>query len=365
MKLTRLSFALTLMFAWQAAWLACAAHGQSVPSQPDLINGGNLAVEAFDDGSYALRSTAITGDVLRSVVEADTAAGTLKSSLYPKHLKSIAAFDDELGSGHLLTVTHTGLPNTPDLICEFRVYDNQPWGDIRVSISNTTGGSIEVHAIRVVKSTAGAVLRLNGPDSEDRVLSDSFSEDTPQMRLMDLGEADGGVHRAFGSQLIYNRQSGQSLFLGVLSADKFLTVFHLLSSERPDAHLLSYDVADTGTNEALQDQSKDYPPDNIVPFRLQVPAGKSLSSERMIFAIGSDYHAQLENYGRAIRILYKPPVSTPTPIGWWSWTAYYRGVTQNMMLTNAAWMAQNLEPLGYRYFQIDEGYQYARGSTPL
>ena len=41
-------------------------------------------------------------------------------------------------------------------------------------------------------------------------------------------------------------------------------------------------------------------------------------------------------------------------------------MTQNAVLTNAAWMAQNLEPLGYRYFQIDEGYQYARGeyATP-
>jgi hypothetical protein len=331
-----------------------------------LIRGGSLTIEAFDDGFYALRSTTIPGDVLRSELEVDTAGGTLRSSLYPRHLRSIAPFDDELGSGHLLTVTHTGLPGKPDLVCEFRVYENQPWGDIRVSASNSTGGSIEVQGIRVVKSNAGAVLSLNGPAAEDRVLSDSFSEDTPQMRLMDLAEADNGAHRAFGSQLIYNRQSGQSLFLGALSADRFLTVFHLLSSGRPNPHLVSYDVVDTGTNEALQDQRNGYPPRNTVPFRVRVPAGKSIGSERLMFAIGADYHGQLENYGRAIRILHKALVSTPTPIGWWSWTAYYYGVTENTVLTNAAWLAQNLESLGYRYFQVDEGYQYARGeyATP-
>ena len=64
-----------------------------------------------------------------------------------------------------------------------------------------------------------------------------------------------------------------------------------------------------------------------------------------MFAIGSDYHAQLENYGRAIRILHKALVTTPTPIGWWSWTAYYYGVSQNAVLTNAEWLAQNLKPL--------------------
>ncbi len=85
-----------------------------------------------------------------------------------------------------------------------------------------------------------------------------------------------------------------------------------------------------------------------------------------MFAIGPDYHGQLENYGRAIRILHKPPVSTPSPMGWWSWTAYYYGITQNTVLDNCAWLAQNLEPLGYRYCFVDEGYQYARGeyATP-
>jgi hypothetical protein len=48
-------------------------------------------------------------------------------------------------------------------------------------------------------------------------------------------------------------------------------------------------------------------------------------------------------------------------MGWWSWTAYYYGVTQNTVLANADWLAQNLESLGYQYCFVDEGYQYARG----
>jgi alpha-galactosidase len=215
MKLARLNFGLLLILASLPAWLAIGARGQSAPTQSNLIHGGNLAVEVFDDGSYALRSTAIPGDVLRTEVEADTVKGTFKSSLYPRHLKSIAAFDDELGSGHLLTVTHTGLPGTPDLVCEFRVYDDQPWGDIRVSISNTTGSPIEMHQIRVIKIGKGDIVQLNGPASADRVLSDDYSESPVQ--LMNLGEPKNGIHLGFQSQLIYNQKSGQSLFLGALS----------------------------------------------------------------------------------------------------------------------------------------------------
>jgi len=364
MKWTRFIPALPLVLASLMAWPAGGARTHSAASPTDLIRGGALTVETFDDGSYALRSTAIPGEVLRSDVEADTATGTLKSSLYPRHLRSIASFDDEFGSGHRLTVTHTGLPGTPDLVCEFRVYDHQPWGDIRVTLMNSTQQTIELHALRVVKSSAGAVLQLNGPASADRVLSDDFSENPVQ--LMDLGEPENGFHLGFGSQLIYNRKSGESLFLGALSADRLLTGFQLRSTKGTDAHLLSYDVADAGTDEAPQGQGREYPSGHADPFRVLAPAGTSIASERLMFAIGSDYHAQLENYGRAIRILHKPPVSTPTPIGWWSWTAYYYGISQNTVLSNAAWLAQNLKSFGYRYCFVDEGYQYARGeyATP-
>ncbi len=358
MKLARLILGLFLALVLQAAWFANPAHGKPASVLPNSIHGGNLTVEAFDDGSYALRSTAIHGDVLHSEVEVDTAAGKLKSSLYPHHSNSISPFTDELGSGHQLTVTHSGLPGTPDLICEFRVYDNQPWGDIRVSINNTTGSPIEMHAIRVVKIGKGDIVQLNGLASADRVLSDDYTENP--VRLMDLGEPKDGLHLGFRSQLIYNQKSAQSLFLGALSEDKLLTVFHLRSTTGPDAHVLSYEVSDTGTD-AVQDESTHYSSGNVSPFSLQAAAGTSISSERLMFAIGSDYHAQLENYGRAIRILHKALVTTPSLMGWWSWTAYYYGVTQNTVLANADWLAQNLESLGYQYCFVDEGYQYARG----
>jgi hypothetical protein len=70
------------------AWPAGRAQGEPGPSQANLIRGGNLSVEALDDGFYALRSTTIPGDVLRSEVEADMATGTLRSSLYPRHLST-------------------------------------------------------------------------------------------------------------------------------------------------------------------------------------------------------------------------------------------------------------------------------------
>jgi hypothetical protein len=354
-KLSIFGLALAFVLLQASAGAQTAAAG----AQPAMIRGGDLSVAVFEDGSYALRSAGISGDVLHAAIEVDTGTGTLTPALYPRHRTSVSTFNDALGTGQMLTDTHSGLEGAADLVCEFRVYADRPWGDIRVTVMNSAAQSLVIHSIHVIKSSGGTVLQLNGPDKEDRVLSDSITEDPSQ--IADLGQAREGIHRSFSSQLIYNRKSGQSLFLGALSADALVTVFHLRSSSRPDAHVLSYDVEDTGTNEALHDQSQPYGEANEVPLRLEVARGESASSERLMFAIGLDYHAQLENYGNAIRILHHARTSSPTLIGWWSWTAYYYGVTEGTMLTNADWLAQNLLATGYRYFQIDEGYQFARG----
>ena len=161
-------------------------HARPAAGQPAVIHNATLSVESQKDGSYALHSAAVHEPVLESDVDVETANGVLRSSVYPQHLSSIMPFEDELGAGQQLTVTNAGLPNTADLICEFRLYANRPWGDIRVQVRNTTGKPMEIHAIHVIKSVDGSGPRLNGPDADDRILSDSFSEDTPQLKIMDL-----------------------------------------------------------------------------------------------------------------------------------------------------------------------------------
>jgi alpha-galactosidase len=92
-----------------------------------------------------------------------------------------------------------------------------------------------------------------------------------------------------------------------------------------------------------------------------VAPNADLSSEPLLISTGTDYHQQLEAYGSLIRRLHHARVGAPGMAGWWSWTAYYFGLNQGTALTNAKWLAQNLKDLGYTFFHIDEGYQYARG----
>jgi hypothetical protein len=347
-----------------------ALAGEQTPSAvPDWsqllgsIQGMTLAVAIYADGSYSIASPGIAGTVIRSDVEAEVDSRVLRSSAYPQHTLVQSESRDEFGAGSTLTVTHTGLPDTPDLVCTVRLFRDQSWGEIEVKAVNTTARAISVQAIRTLHAKGAPVISLNGPASADRILSDSYSEDRPQLAIRELFDAPKGMHRAVGSQLIYNRQSGQSLFLGALTSDRLLTIFHLQEQGAgADAGVLSYEAVATGTTEIMKGESlRDSPASEQVSLSLRLHSGESLSSERLMFAVGTDYHAQLEQYGRAVGLLHKARVSTPTPIGWWSWTAYYFGLNQGTAATNAYWLAENLKQMGYTYFQIDEGYQFARG----
>lgn len=332
------------------------------------ISGEGLTISVDAEGAYAISTDSSSAPVFRTNVEAQIDSKTVRASDYPRHEVAKADFTDELGAGSSLTITHTGLKASPDLLTIVRVYRNRPWGDVDVEVRNSTDHVVSVEAIRSIQIENGSVVNLGAPASADRILSDSYSEDRPQLAIYDLGAAPNGLHRAVGSQLIYNKQSHESLFIGALTSDKFLTIFHL-REQSTDQHaaIASYEVASTGTTEIMRGESlRHSPAAEQVDLSLPVQPGESIASERLMVAAGNNYHAQLEEYGRVIARLHHARVTTPTPIGWWSWTAYYFGLSQATATTNMEWLAEHLKSRGFVYFHMDEGYQYARGeyTTP-
>jgi alpha-galactosidase len=332
------------------------------------LNNGTLSVTVNgQDGSYQVGSTGG-----QSVLQASTGAlvdhAWLRAGRYPSHSVSESPFSDALGSGRQLTVICSGLSGSPDLIYALQLYTQIPYGTIQVRVRNGTGKATSVQAIRSVDATGDSIVNLGGDPSDERILSDSFSEDWPDLVIYDLGGTPDGMHRGVGSQLIYNRRTKQSLFLGALTSDRFLTLLRLKADGKgAGVKVASYTVESTGTTEIQKDysQAQTLEPKHLTSDRIELSLplnpGEEMSSERLMFAAGPDYLGQLRAYGSAIRSLHRARVSSQIPIGWWSWTAYYAAINEGETLVNADWLSQHLNSLGYNFFQIDEGYQYARG----
>jgi alpha-galactosidase len=359
-----------IKFCWLTGWLLASA----VASAQQASGNAEVKFAAHHSpGIYTVRSTAFSTDVLTARFGAKVNHRWLYSTEYPKHAVSDSSFRDDFGGGKQITLVSSGLAGQPDLLCFLRVHSDPrfAFAEIEVQVRNSTGKILKVQAIRVLDATGQdasgqPILNLNGPDAADRVLSDSFSEDRPGISILDLAQAPQATHRAVGSQLIFNRESKQSLFLGALTSERWLTVLRLhVSATNPK--IQNYEVDCTGTTELTRENSLAYSSaEDRIELSLPVPPGKTLASERLLLSIGPDYHAQLESYGDLIRRLHHARVSAPTPIGWWSWTAYYFGLNEATALDNANVLASHLKEYGYKFFHMDEGYQYARGeySTP-
>ena len=309
------------------------------------------------DGSYTLSIPQGT-PVLRARPGAQVDHAWLRTSDYTKCEAISSNFHDELGPGKRIEVRCIA-DNRPELSFDVDSYDEASYGAMQVKLRNTTAHTLTVQSLRPIEALGPAIINLGGPAAQDRVLSDSFSEDRPDLKIYDLGKAPDGMHRAAGSQLIYNRQSRMALFLGALTSHRWLTLFHLKADS---ANISSFTVDSTGTTEIQKDfDLKDSPKDDQVELSLPLEPSQEMASERLLFSLGLDYHQQLLDYGEAIRRLHHARVDSETPIGWWSWTAYYGAINEGETLANADWQAAHLRSLGYKYFHIDEGYQYARG----
>lgn len=334
------------------------------------IEGLSVLVQP-SDGTYEIQTGKGGHSVIHARVAAEIDHKWIRSTDYPRHEISQSNVDDAFGHGRKLTITSFGLPNAPDLAYTLLIYERKGFGVIETEVQNHTGNPITIQSIRSVEAVGNRIIDLGGKPSADRVLSDSFSEDWPPLQIYDLGKAAQGMHRGVGSQLIYNRESKESLFFGALTSSRFLTIIHLQAQPSPDGPgIASYTVDSTGTTEiqATDPESdlREGPAENLIELSVPLPAGESITSERVMFAAGRDYHSQLDNYGAVIRELHHGRVSSDNMLGWWSWTAFYTKITQGTALTNAQWLAEHLKTLGYDYFHFDLGYGYSRGeyATP-
>jgi hypothetical protein len=354
--------AVSLGFLFLSSFMSAGAQSSraNAPAAAKIENA-QLVVETNRLGdTYTLRSKEKQRVAISARVAAQIDHRWISSSSYPHHEVKETSFAEGLDAGPQLTVTHSGRSGDPDLICQIRLHSRPAFAEIEVRVRNSTAPPTTVQSIRVLEGVEPFV-NLDGPASSDRVLSDSFSEDRPDMEIHDLAQASDGLHMAVGSQLIYNRQSRQSLFLGALTSERWLTVLHLHVDEKRSA-VAGYEVDSTGTTELAKENSlKNSAKEDQVELSLPLDPGQTLDSERVMASLSSDYHAQLESYGEVIRALHHPRTSAPTPLGWWSWTAYYFGITEGAALTNAEFLAAQLKDFGYNFFHIDEGYQYARG----
>ncbi len=185
-----------------------------------------IAVDA-KGGGYSIGADGVAGAVLRAQPAVRVDGKWIYAKNYPTCTSEHTTAQGELGSATEWRLHCSGMPDAPDLVLRLRTYENKPFGDMQLTARNTSQHEIHIQSLRLIDAQGDHVIQLGGDPATERVLSDSFSEDRPGMQLRDLNGAEKMMHRAVGSQLIYDQKSRKSWFIGTLTSEKFLTVLRL------------------------------------------------------------------------------------------------------------------------------------------
>lgn len=330
---------------------------------PSAAQQNSLRIQLTPNGDYSIAAPGSSNPLLTAGVAARINHHWVRSTEYPHHAIQQISTQGYLGAATQWTVTFSGLPKEPQIIYTLRNYKTKPFADLTVTVHNSTGSPITVQDIRVLEAGSSPIAALGASPASDRVLSDSFSEDRPALKIHDLGDAPNHLHIGVGSQLIYNRESHQDLFVGALTSNRFLTLLKIhISGTAASPQISAYNVDSEGTTfEETLNSLRHAPAKDLITLSLPVAPGADMPSETVLLSAGKHYHRQLETYGSLIRKIHHARVSAPPLMGWWSWTAFYFGLNHGTALTNAEWESEHLRKYGYDIFHIDEGYDYARG----
>jgi hypothetical protein len=71
-----------------------------------------------------------------------------------------------------------------------------------------------------------------------------------------------------------------------------------------------------------------------------------------------DYYTK--TLGVPVYSRFDDAVFPSSPIIWGSWTAYYYEARESDIVSNTDWISQNLRPYGFKYVQLDDGYDRGR-----
>src|SRR4051812_43649546 len=174
--------------------IAILALTTAVASQTSSakIENSELRIEASSKtGSYEIQQTSGPAHLIAGVA-AKVNGRWLHSGDYPRHAvsSSPASASNDVPQ---LTLVNDGLTGQPELVCTLKLHSNPAYAEISVEIRNTTGRQLSAQGIRLIETRGADQLTLGGPESADRILSDSFSEDRPAMAIHDLGDNHDGL----------------------------------------------------------------------------------------------------------------------------------------------------------------------------
>lgn len=280
---------------------------------------------------------------------------------YPSATISRDRVKDRLGEGERLTATYAGWKDKPELIWTIVLYENAPWITLRLDVENPAKlNSCTISGLRVVFASGGKSGNFLSLKKERfyRVLSETFVNTLGIDKTILFSSARPAISSVW-LQLLEQPGDGATFLAACLEARRFITTIQ--TSLPPES---SKDTSPSLPLKWMISQAES-PPEadgNKEDFHIELQTGERCSSEMIFVGAHSSWSGLLDLYARSFQKWNQIEINPATPMVFCSWTAYYRSVTEKLMLKNAAFISQHLKKYGYNTVQVDgANWPAARG----
>jgi hypothetical protein len=275
-----------------------------------------------------------------------------------KHSLDTTNFSDRLGTGKRLLIVSKDNQNILDFEIQLSLYDNLEAIIIEVICRNVSKHDLAINSlepIRVVQNEGGILYApgaskciTNGEMYYDAGMIQEFATNNKAISLDNIKGAklanksvssqNETVHSWWNAGL-FSGYDKEGMSLGYLEND--LCLGNLLISK-------------TAANQISFLAESVYAPELILR------PGKTISSNRLMINIAGNPYTALENYVDAVGKINDARTQSIVN-GWCSWFYTLAEVSEEEVISNTAFAAQHLKPLGLEYIQIDEGFQRWHG----
>jgi hypothetical protein len=206
-----------------------------------------------------------------------------------------------------------------------------------VQPGNTVIFTLSPNNLMISGTSADLILTADAPATADRTVARLLDKGGIPVNWVGTDEvvgSFGGKETRNPSFLPSRNPEIMTFALGQVSGSGFHSLFDRKT-----------DIAIDFSGQALMQRNEANP--DLLRITMPVPGNT-------LIRIIPDYYTRV--LGIPVYSRFDDSAFPTAPIVWCSWTAYYNQAKEPDIVRNTDWLSANLKPYGFRYVQIDDGY---------
>jgi hypothetical protein len=321
--------------------IGCLTNPKNISAEEVSISNNKFII-IFNTNKGTWNCSTVTGDKIISNAQflIITEKGEKYSSSLKKYEKSVqkSDIDDIMGKGQKLEIRFAPREkDLPEAVISLCLFEEKSYMSLEIEAINNTSDKIIIKEIQPVRldSKKRGNLYFKGTSDKLSCLIDGYSpgNESKLIFLKDQKNISG-----YTTAALYHAESKKSLIFGFLQNHKSFNLIAMDLSNKKSDEYSSFDFTASS-------------------YFVHCPLkpGESVTTGRILIDLPENVFDGLERYADLVAKMNNIILDKKPLCGWCSWYYIYPDITEEEVIMNLNFLADNLKDYGLEYIQIDRG----------